>query len=244
MAEGVLGVSPCRPSASPCSASLSSFSSPARRSIDASLSGRAQSPCGLLSCPSCNVLRLVKDVNSGNVLVGFRIAKHRRQERLESLQIRSAAGPDDGVKWWKKDGGPNMLDINSPKELTDAVTAAGEKLVVIEFFASWCGSCRALYPKLCKLAAEHQDVVFLKVNFDENKPLCKTLEVKVLPYFHLYRGANGQLDMFSCSLTKLQRLKDAIATHNTARCSLGPPVGLGNIFSNLDQPATAGSARG
>ena len=76
---------------------------------------------------------------------------------------------------------------------------------------------------------EHPDIVFLKVNFDENKPMCKSLNVRVLPFFHFYRGADGQLESFSCSLAKFQKIKDAIQLHNTDRCSLGPakvPEGL------------------
>lgn len=57
--------------------------------------------------------------------------------------------------------------------------------------------------QLCKIAQEHPEILFLKVNFDENKPMCKNLNVKVLPYFHFYRGADGQLESFSCSLAKV-----------------------------------------
>lgn len=56
--------------------------------------------------------------------------------------------------------------------------------------------------QLCRTAEENPDIVFLKVNFDENKPMCKRLNVKVLPYFHFYRGADGLLESFSCSLAK------------------------------------------
>lgn len=163
-----------------------------------------------------------------------------------SLQVTAATAPSDGVRWWEKGGSPNLADIHSTQQFIDALSNAGEKLVVVDFFATWCGSCRALYPKLCKLAEENPDVEFLKVNFDENKPMCKSLNIKFLPYFHFYRGAEGCLEGFSCSLAKLQKLKDAIAQHNTARCSLGPPLGASNIdfskpasSSKSDQPANA-----
>ena len=57
--------------------------------------------------------------------------------------------------------------------------------------------------QLCRTALENPDILFLKVNFDENKPMCKRLNVKVLPFFHLYRGADGLLEAFSCSLAKV-----------------------------------------
>jgi thioredoxin 1 len=48
--------------------------------------------------------------------------------------------------------------------------------------------------------------VFLKVNFAENKSMCKSLSIKVLPFFHFYRGAEGRIDGFSCSLSKVLSL--------------------------------------
>lgn len=166
--------------------------------------------------------------------------------RRTRLQVHAGgdASQTDGTRWWQKGSEPNLRDINSTQEFLDALSNAGEKLVVVEFFATWCGSCKALYPKLCQLAAEHPDIEFLKVNFDENKAMCKSLNVKVLPFFHFYRGADGRLDSFSCSLSKLAKLKEAIATHNTDRCSIGPPVGVGEELKllGLSSPVGAGSA--
>ncbi|KAJ8467073.1 hypothetical protein OPV22_029625 [Ensete ventricosum] len=99
---------------------------------------------------------------------------------------------------------------------------------------------------LCKTVQENPDIAFIKVNFDENKPMCKRLNVEVLPYFPFYRGADGLLESFSCSLAKFQKIKNAIAIHNTNRCSIGPPTGVGDIdlFQSSppqQQPAEAGS---
>ena len=132
-----------------------------------------------------------------------------------------------------------MIDIHSTQEFLNALSGAGDRLVIVEFYGTWCASCRALFPKLCRTAEEHPEILFLKVNFDENKPMCKSLNVKVLPYFHFYRGAEGQLESFSCSLAKFQKIKEAIETHNTARCSIGPPKGIGDLLlepSNVPVP--------
>lgn len=55
---------------------------------------------------------------------------------------------------------------------------AGEHLVIVDFYAEWCGACRALYPKLCRMMVERPDVIFLKVNFDKNKQMAKSLGIK------------------------------------------------------------------
>ncbi|KAJ3694094.1 hypothetical protein LUZ60_009574 [Juncus effusus] len=149
--------------------------------------------------------------------------------------IENATGEQPQRKWWEKSAGPNMVDIHSTQEFLDALRDAGERLVIVEFYGTWCASCRALYPKLCRTVQEHPDILFLKVNFDENKPMCKRLNVRTLPHFQFYRGADGQLEAFSCSLAKFQKIKDAIATHSTDRCSIGPPAGVGNL-DLLDAP--------
>ncbi|KAK6944830.1 Thioredoxin domain [Dillenia turbinata] len=168
----------------------------------------------------------VKRIVSVPDFATFRPRKHQI-----SLKVHAAITETDQSqpKWWERNAGPNMIDIHSTQEFLGALSQAGDKLVIVEFYGTWCASCRALFPKLCKTAEEHPEILFLKVNFDENKPMCKNLNVKVLPYFHFYRGADGQLESFSCSLAKFQKIKDAIEMHNTARCSIGPPKGVGDL---------------
>ncbi|KAI3443648.1 hypothetical protein Pfo_000313 [Paulownia fortunei] len=157
--------------------------------------------------------------------------------RKQSFKMHATVTETEQPKWWERNAGPNMIDIHSTQEFLNALSQAGDKLVIVEFYGIWCASCRALFPKLCRTAKEHPEILFLKVNFDENKPMCKNLNVKVLPYFHFYRGADGQLESFSCSLAKFQKIKDAIELHNTARCSIGPPKGIGDLnLESLSSP--------
>ncbi|XP_073316814.1 thioredoxin-like 2, chloroplastic [Primulina huaijiensis] len=151
------------------------------------------------------------------------------RKQLTSFKIHAKVAETEPPKWWERNAGPNMKDIHSTQEFLSALSEAGDKLVIVEFYGTWCASCRALFPKLCKTADEYPDIMFLKVNFDENKTLCKSLNVKVLPRFHFYRGADGLLESFSCSLAKFQKIKDAIELHNTARCSIGSPKGVGDL---------------
>jgi thioredoxin 1 len=59
-------------------------------------------------------------------------------------------------------------------ELTDATfeqAVADNDLVLIDFWAPWCGPCRSFAPIYEKIAERHPDVVFAKVNTEEEQAL-------------------------------------------------------------------------
>jgi thiol-disulfide isomerase/thioredoxin len=136
---------------------------------------------------------------------------------------------DPSDQWWTKDSAPNIKDCTSMDAFLEELRLAGDKLVVVDFYARWCGACRALHPKLCKIAVQNPDVIFLKIEFDDNKEMCRSMGVKVLPYFHMYKGKDGKVASFSASLSKVNRLREALAEH----------AGNGNIV-----PRPAGKEHG
>lgn len=126
----------------------------------------------------------------------------------------------------------NFKHVVGVQELVDELATHQKELVVVDFFAPWCGACRSLFPKLKKLAVENPDVRFLGVNFEENKQLAKGLGVKVLPYFHFYRGSDGRVAEFSASLSKIQKLRDALKEHDCkGECPFDPDEG----YTSLDE---------
>ncbi|KAL6496965.1 hypothetical protein OROGR_028894 [Orobanche gracilis] len=61
------------------------------------------------------------------------------------LKVNAAAADEvDHPKWWEKNVGPNMIDVHSTLEFLEALSQAGDRLVIVEFFGSWCASCRTL----------------------------------------------------------------------------------------------------
>lgn len=81
-------------------------------------------------------------------------------------------------------------------EFNAELAAAGNKLVVVDFTAQWCGPCKAMAPKFAKMADEIKDVVFLKVDVDDAPDVSEHCGIKCMPTFHFYK--NGQkVDEFS-----------------------------------------------
>lgn len=66
--------------------------------------------------------------------------------------------------------------------VSDEFVFKGDKPVVIDFWATWCGPCMRLIPELEKMAEKYKgQVVFLKVNVDKEKELSSRFNVNVLP---------------------------------------------------------------
>ena len=61
------------------------------------------------------------------------------------------------------------------------------------------------------------DVEFFDLMFDNNKKLCKSLGIKILPYMEIVDGSRGKVDGFTCGPSKLSllvsKLEDLTAAH-------------------------------
>jgi len=62
-------------------------------------------------------------------------------------------------------------------------------LVMVDYYADWCGPCRQIAPHLSNLAARHGDkVVVLKVNVDHEKGLARQAGIRSIPDVRLYHA--------------------------------------------------------
>jgi hypothetical protein len=67
--------------------------------------------------------------------------------------------------------------------------------------------------------------------------VCKHVVPQVLPYFHVYHGALGRVAAFSCTVSKLQRMRDALEEYAAPQCSLEPAPRLPEFPDIVPHPS-------
>ncbi|OSX72527.1 hypothetical protein BU14_0427s0017 [Porphyra umbilicalis] len=104
-----------------------------------------------------------------------------------------------------------VIIVNTEAEFEAAI--AGPTLVVVDFFATWCGPCRAIAPYLETLSKQ-ADVVaagvrFLKVDVDRLDKLAAKCSVSAMPTFHYYMGGKKVAEVVGARQDKIKQSLDA-----------------------------------
>ncbi|XP_055885702.1 uncharacterized protein LOC106065006 [Biomphalaria glabrata] len=70
----------------------------------------------------------------------------------------------------------------------DHLISTEKNLVVVDFFATWCGPCKVIAPQLQKWSEEYDDVTFVKIDVDENDETAEACGISAMPTFFLYKN--------------------------------------------------------
>lgn len=92
--------------------------------------------------------------------------------------------------------------VKDTADFDSRLEAAAGKLVVVDFFATWCGPCKVIAPKLDEFQNTYSDkIVIIKVDVDECEDLAAKYNISSMPTFLFiknkevvdqFAGANGE----------------------------------------------------
>ena len=101
---------------------------------------------------------------------------------------------DGGIMKWRGANLPETTETTNAKptgmtkQQFDALLIS-DKLVLIDFYADWCGPCKKMKPYLEEISKEMSDkVVVIRINADDNQALCKELKIDALPVLQVYKN--------------------------------------------------------
>jgi thioredoxin 1 len=109
-----------------------------------------------------------------------------RQQKREQLEAR--AGGEKTTEDEAAATAPNEpIHVDGAAELEDLV--AEQDVVLVDFYADWCGPCKMLEPTVEALAAE-TDAAVAKVDIDRNQQLASQYQVRGVPTLLLFSGGD------------------------------------------------------
>ena len=83
-----------------------------------------------------------------------------------------------------------MSTVNLTKENFED-TVQKEGIVLVDFWAEWCGPCKAFGPVFEKVAESHEDIVFGKINTEDQPELAGAFNVSAIPTLMAFRDGIG-----------------------------------------------------
>uniref|UniRef100_A0A1A9WX00 Thioredoxin domain-containing protein n=1 Tax=Glossina brevipalpis TaxID=37001 RepID=A0A1A9WX00_9MUSC len=86
--------------------------------------------------------------------------------------------------------------IGDKEDFENILTMAGDKYIMVEFFATWCGPCRMLACKIDELASLYQDkAIMVKVDVDDFEDLAAEYNITSMPAFMIIKNKQKTRNM-------------------------------------------------
>lgn len=91
---------------------------------------------------------------------------------------------------------------------------AGDKLVLVDFFATWCGPCKMMRPILEELARNVGDKVkIVKIDIDQNRDLTAQYNVQSVPTLMIFKDGNMEPVWREAGVRPASDLEEVLKTY-------------------------------
>jgi len=146
--------------------------------------------------------------------------------------VMSAAPPAFRGDFAEQSTATKVKTITGELEFLEAMASNGDKPVVLKFYDTFCRACKAVAPKFERMAQENPGVAFYQVEFRQDKALCKSLGITMLPTIQIYQGAEGKIVDLPVGPKRFSAAESALAKVLEKRISEHGTTGSIHIPSN------------
>lgn len=133
--------------------------------------------------------------------------------KLQSMGFTTVYNMDGGIGLWKQEGlevghdKPELANM-SMQDYEQMVTS--DKLVLVDFYTTWCKPCKMMDPHLKAIAKENKDIDIIKVDAEKNETVSRQLNIGAIPSLMLYK--NGKMVWNYVGYISKEELSQKIST--------------------------------
>eukprot|EP00042_Codosiga_hollandica_P017534 m.48600 g.48600 ORF g.48600 m.48600 type:complete len:177 (+) comp47757_c0_seq2:306-836(+) len=131
------------------------------------------------------------------------IREHTRSWTTEHCHLRRCLTCDF---LWCSSRHKMVVHLNSEDEYDEALKFAG--IIVIDFFATWCGPCKMLAPQFSTLADKykhaHDLIRFYKLDVDEVEEVAANNDVSAMPTIMIFKGGKDIATILGADIKKIE----------------------------------------
>jgi len=111
-------------------------------------------------------------------------------------------------------------------------------VVVVDFYATWCGPCKFIAPAFEKMASQYKQATFLKCDVDRNQDVSQAQGVRAMPTFIVFKSGKKDATVMGADARKLEAAIRSAAGPPSQDSSSSHSWGSGNTLGSSTTPSS------
>jgi thioredoxin 1 len=122
-----------------------------------------------------------------------------------------------------------IINVKGVEEFQNTLESSSD-VVLVDFWAQWCGPCRMLSPTLDSIADENENVTIIKVNVDENADLSSQYGIRNIPTVLIFNNK-----VVSEKFVGPKKKEDILALIDSVSTETEAEIEAGEVKSETDE---------